>query len=689
VLAAVLVHGKSFADDIAGRSLKPIKNIERRSIWRVGPESTWTTVVPVVFIIVSLVSLVLLPVIVSRKTERTRREISRVAEPARRAANQIQMDLSAELDKVIAWQVTGQDNYRRDYFALVQREEANRRALDSLLPALDDDLAKDLTALFVQTSAWHAAVSRSELMARQLPAEVFLTRVYEHHPPYEKSLVAASELELQLQEGIEERLKSIRDTEQLNFYLTIFLTVLALVSALLVAGLGRQMRLLAAEAMERRLEAEREANEARTAREAAEREERRTAFLGAAGQELAASLDYQQTITSLARLVVPNLAEMCVIDIAEQDTTLRRVAVAHRNPEDEARFAPGVGRVQEQVPEALVRIMSNGEASLVGSTSALYEYLTGEANGSGRTMMLLPLVSRGQSIGIAAAISSPTKPFTTDDVPLFAELARRASLAIDNARLYLESQQAVRAREEVLAIVSHDLRNPLSAVTLGSSLLGMSEALADEDREQVETIEASARRMSRLIEDLLDVTRLEGGKRLPVEPASVSPAQLLEETEELFRAQAAVASVTMTFDLDPGLPPVRADHHRIMQVMSNLIGNSMKFTPEGGRISVRAKLIGEEVLFSTSDTGPGIAKEHLGDIFSPYWQAKRAERLGAGLGLPIAKGIVEAHGGRIWVESEQGRGTDFYFTLPVDAGALTSTAESGERRSRSTPQTGE
>ena len=667
--------------------MKPSQDIERRSIWRVGPESTWTTVVPVVFIIISLLSLVLLPLIVSRKTERMRDEISSVAEPARRAANQIQTDLSSELDKIIAWQVTGQENYRREYFGLVAREEANRRQLVQLLPSLEKELTKDLNVLFVHTSGWHAEVLGDELMKRKLPAEVFLVRLYEDHPPYEASLEAASKLEVELQEGIDARLRSIRDTQQLNFYLTLFLTLLALTSAMLVAGLGRQMRLLAREAMARRLDAEREANEARGAREAAEREERRAAFLGAAGQELAVSLDYQQTIATLARLIVPNLAEMCVIDSAEQDTTIRRVAVVHRNPEDEARFASSIGTLQEQVPEALVRIMQSGEPSLVGAASALYEYLTGEHDGEGRTMILMPLVSRGQSIGIAAAISAVGKPFTRDDLPLFAELARRASLAIDNARLYLESQQAVRAREEVLAIVSHDLRNPLSAVTLGASLLEMSEALADEDREQVETIEASAKRMSRLIEDLLDVTRLEGGKRLPIEPGPVSPTELLTEAENLFRAQAGVAGVTITYEADPDMPPVRADRHRVMQVLSNLIGNSMKFTPEGGRISVRAKRVGEEVLFSTSDTGPGIPREHLGHIFNPYWQAKRTERLGAGLGLPIAKGIVEAHGGRIWVESEQGRGTDFYFTLPVDDEALTSTAGSGERRSRSAPRT--
>lgn len=644
---------------------------------------------PVVFIIVSLLSLVVLPVIVSRKTARMREEIVTVAEPARRAANQIQMDLSAELDKIIAWQVTSQENYRRDYFRLIERQEMNRRIVARLLPLLDEDLGKHLTAVFVQTSRWHNSVARGEMVSRTLPREVLLTRMYESHPAYEKSLFAASNLELELQNGIESRLQRIRDAERLNLWLTIILTMLALTSALLVAGLGRQMRLLAREAMKRRLEAEREANEARAAREAAEREERRAAFLGAAGQELAASLDYEQTIATLARLIVPNLAEMCVVDIAEQDTTIRRVAVVHRNPEDEARFAAQRGVVRQQVPEALVRIMHAGEPALIGSASTLYQYLTGEDDGAGRTLIFLPLVSRGQSIGVAAAISAQGKPFTSADLPLFGDLARRASLAIDNARLYLESQQAVRAREEVLAIVSHDLRNPLSAVSLGASLLRMSDTLAEDDREQVETIEVSARRMNRLIEDLLDVTRLEGGKRLPIEPAAVDPAELFHEVEEIFRAQAAVASVTMQYAMDGALPPVHADRHRVMQVLSNLIGNSMKFTPPEGRISVRARLDGDDVLFSISDTGPGIPKEHLGDIFSPYWQAKRAERLGAGLGLPIAKGIVEAHGGRIWVESEPGRGTDFYFTLPVDPSAFTSAAGSAERHSRSIPRRGE
>jgi signal transduction histidine kinase/competence protein ComGC len=667
--------------------LKPSELIERRSIWRVGPESTWTTVIPVVFIIVSLLFLVALPVIVSHKTQKTRAEITSIAEPARQAANAIQTDLSREVDNIIAYQVTGQLQYRRSYEALVAAEERNRRKLAALLPGLDEGLARDLTNLFAQTSRWHDGVKRGQLVSQQLPNEVFLARIFENHPAYEKSLFDASELEIELQSAIESRLKSMQSTQQVNFWVQIALTLLALISALLVAGLGRQMRLLAREAMRRRHEAERETNEAKRAREAAEREERRAAFLAAAGQELAASLDYEQTIATLAHLIVPNLAEMCVIDMAEADGSLRRAAVAHRNPEDETTFAADVGSVRREVPESLVRIMQSAEPALIGSASALYGYITGQQGGEGRAMIFLPLVSRGQTIGLAAAISSESRPFTQDDLPLFGELARRASLSIDNARLYLESQQAVRAREEVLAIVSHDLRNPLSAVSLAASMMQMSDTLAEEDREQVETIEASSRRMNRLIADLLDVTRLDGGKRLPIEPAPVEATELLREADELFRAQAAAASVTIEYHAGDDVPPVYADRHRVMQVMSNLIGNAMKFTPKDGRITVTAELREREVRFRVADTGPGIPKENLSDIFSPYWQAKRTERMGAGLGLPIAKGIVEAHGGRIWVESEPGGGTQFYFTLPPalppsddPRETVTTAAESAARR---------
>ncbi|HXH38411.1 MAG TPA: HAMP domain-containing sensor histidine kinase [Thermoanaerobaculia bacterium] len=637
---------------------------ERRSIWRVGPDSTWTTVVPVVFIIVSLLTLALLPVVFGLHTAQMRSEITGVAEPSRLAANKIESDLSTELDEVIAWQVTGQRQFRDKYTNLLDDQRQQYARLLQLGPKLGPEVRDRLRSLHKETSEWHQDVASSEFLTRQMPAEVFLTRLFEKHPSYDEALVSAAELEVAIQEAIDYRRTKIRDAEKLSASLEIILTLLALTSALLVAGLGRQMRLLAREAMARRHEAEHDAADAQRARAAAESEERRAAFLATAGQELAASLDYEHAIATLARLIVPNIAEICVIDLAESDGGLRRAAVAHRDAEREKELAAHVGEVVLEVPEALALVIRERQTRIIGQASSLLVY-AGVSAEEQRSLMAVPLVSRGQTLGVILAAAAESKPFTREDASLLGELSRHGSLSIDNARLYLESQQAVQAREEVLAIVSHDLRSPLNAVMLAASLLQTSDRIAPQDREELEIIDISAKRMRRLIEDLLDVTRLEGGKRLPIEPAPLSVESLFSETYELFKSQAATSSITLQYQAGDGVPQVFADQHRVLQVLSNLIGNAMKFTPPGGMITYRAEPQDASVRITVADNGPGIPKENLGDIFNPYWQAKRTARLGAGLGLPIAKGIVESHGGRMWVESEPGNGTKFFFTLPV------------------------
>jgi len=640
---------------------------ERRSIWRVGPESTWTTVLPVAFIIASLLSLVLLPIIVSNHTRRMRDEIKRLSEPAREAANATQVDLSRELDNIIAFQVTGQPQYRAEYARLMKEQDEKRKTLEKLVPTLGADAVSALRTLAADTRQWHDGVRAGEFLDRQMAEGVFLTRLYEKHPAYERSLLDASNLEIMIQSGIEDRLQRIRSAERLNMSLTILLTLLAFTSAMLVAGLGRQMRLLAGEAMRRRAEAEHEAAAAKTARAFAEQQERRAAFIASAGQALSASLDYEQTVATLAKLIVPNLAEVCVIDMVEAgDGSLKRVAAVHRNPEEQIALNPMIGDAIFETPDVIVRVMNERDARLVGAAAGLMRYIGGAADDA-RGVMIVPLVSRGQTLGVITAAAPKGKTFSEDDLSLCVDLARHGSFAVDNAHLYLDAQQAVRAREQVLAIVSHDLRNPLNAITLAAQLLQMNE-LSKDDREQVDTIELSAKRMSRLIADLLDITRLEGGKRLPIEPERVDAATILDEAYDLFKAQAAAQQITLRHEVVQNTPPVHADRHRVMQVLSNLIGNALKFVPADGVIFCRAEPAMRDVLFTVADNGPGIRREDIGRIFSPYWQSERAERMGAGLGLPIVKGIVESHGGKIWVESEEGRGTRFYFTLPVDSG---------------------
>jgi signal transduction histidine kinase len=215
---------------------------------------------------------------------------------------------------------------------------------------------------------------------------------------------------------------------------------------------------------------------------------------------------------------------------------------------------------------------------------------------------------------------------------------------------------------ELLAIVSHDLRTPLSTIALGTTLLED----ASQDRTQViEIIKRAADRMERLIKDLQEMGRLDAGRTLRVDARSVELATLLREACEALHIQAGAKQQEVTCDLPAPPIAVSADPDRICQVLGNLIGNAIKFTPRGGRIVLAARREGPEVRVSVTDQGPGIPEADLPRVFDPYWQAQATARLGAGIGLKIAKGLVEAHGGRIWVESKVGEGTTFSFTLPV------------------------
>jgi signal transduction histidine kinase len=321
-------------------------------------------------------------------------------------------------------------------------------------------------------------------------------------------------------------------------------------------------------------------------------------------------------------------------------------------------------------------VLSSGEAELVPEVTDAWLRAASEDEAhyttlcklEPRSMMIVPLVARGRTLG-AITFASGTESgrrYGPADLALAEGLAARAALTIDNARLYTQSQQAAQARDEVLAVVSHDLRNPLNVIALGATYLLKhlpNSPEATSWRKQGELIRRSADRAVHLIQDLLDVTRLEVG-RLGVERKPESVTRLLDDVIELHRSLAESRGLRLEREEVSELPEVLADRSRVLQVFSNLIGNALRFTPEGGRITVRAWREGSMVGFAVSDTGKGIAPEHLPHLFERYWQGKGA-REGAGLGLPIAKGIVEAHGGHIQVESHLGTGSTFFFTLPV------------------------
>jgi PAS domain S-box-containing protein len=233
------------------------------------------------------------------------------------------------------------------------------------------------------------------------------------------------------------------------------------------------------------------------------------------------------------------------------------------------------------------------------------------------------------------------------------------------ARRLIEAEAATRARDEVLAVVAHDLRNPIHTISMAAAMLCEADSTsAINVRRSAEIIRHGAERMSRLVQDLLDFRRAETG-HLHVQPRDESVEALVARSLELLRPIAAAASLDLRVEVPAPLPAVLADGNRIEQVLSNLVGNAIKFTPPGGCVLVRAERDKAGVRVSVVDTGSGIPPAQLPHVFSRFWQGRRADRRGLGLGLPIAKGIVEAHGGRIWAESEVGVGSAFHFVLPL------------------------
>src|SRR5687767_6436297 len=257
--------------------------------------------------------------------------------------------------------------------------------------------------------------------------------------------------------------------------------------------------------------------------------------------------------------------------------------------------------------------------------------------------------------------------FDEADEAVLTQLSQLASVALENARLFRAAQDATRARDDLVAIVSHDLRNPVHTISMAASFL-LEVAPADDRRvtarRQLEVIQRSASRANRLIQDLLDVAKIQAGG-LAVDSAAVEVKSLLQEAVESATPLAGAKQIRVSSVPPDGPLQVTSDRERVLQVFQNLIGNAIKFTPKGGEIRILASHEHPDVRFTVADSGPGIPAEHLNHVFDRYWQAKSTAKLGTGLGLSIAKGIVEAHGGRIWAESPPNSGAEFNFTLPV------------------------
>ena len=284
--------------------------------------------------------------------------------------------------------------------------------------------------------------------------------------------------------------------------------------------------------------------------------------------------------------------------------------------------------------------------------------------------MAVPLRSRGVAYGaVLFAMTEPGRRFDRVDLDLAIELARRAELAIDNARLFTELQRAVRVREDVLAVVSHDLKSPLSAIQLAASsaLRGLDQGRdASSLRRPLETIQRGTRSAHLLLNDLLDMASIRAG-RLAIRTAHEDAELLISEAVQAHEALAREKGISLA-SLGAAAAAVSCDRNRVLQVFSNVITNAIKFCASGDRIDLSVGAGERFATFTVADSGPGIAEDALPLVFEAYWSSAKRPCDGTGLGLFISKGIVEAHGGRMWIESRVGDGTKVRFTIPV-AGA--------------------
>jgi PAS domain S-box-containing protein len=417
------------------------------------------------------------------------------------------------------------------------------------------------------------------------------------------------------------------------------------------------------------------------------RNEERTRFLARAAASLSSSLDYGSTVETLATLPVPFLADLCVVDLLERGD-IRCAAVAATTPDRRAlveatrlkfpavtggnhpaavAMRGGTTLYSECAPNAFAGFIHSEEHQAMAEAIGI------------RSLMVVPLVARGQTLGaMTFASADAARRYTQADVALASELADRAAVALDNARLYRELQESNRLKDEFLGTVSHELRTPLNAVLGWAQLLKRSGDDAVTTARAIDAINRNAQAQAQLVEDLLDTSRVVSGK-LHVQFSPTDVAEIVRTAVESFRPLARPRGTTLDLEIASALPPVLADASRLQQVIGNVLSNALKFTPPGGRIGVRVREAAATVEIEVSDTGVGIAPEFLPYVFDRFRQGDSTttrEHGGLGLGLSIARHLVELHGGAIRAASDgPQKGSTFTIVLPVVAPAATTERE--------------
>jgi PAS domain S-box-containing protein len=397
-------------------------------------------------------------------------------------------------------------------------------------------------------------------------------------------------------------------------------------------------------------------------------------FLAEAGEVIVSSLAWEETVNGIGMLVVPRMGDWCILSLfrgsgdaptlsgfagrAEDEKRLRELLARHPRAYGPESYLLGRA-VLDNHGERVVKPTLLDLESLAGDPADLEQVLALRPS----CLLVVPLVAHAAAIGVLVLVRGPERaPFEESDLLLVEEVGRRAALAIEHSGQHRATREAIADRDEVLRVVAHDLRGLVSTASLSARLVDAT-GLGDTQIRALRRIEQATQQMEKLIQDLTDTDRLTRG-HLALNLNAVDPTSLLHEAAEAAAPVAEDRGIRLVANPETGLPLIRADRDRVLQVFANLIRNAIEYSASGSAVTLQADVLGREVVFLVEDRGQGITEEDLPHVFDRFWRAKGAWRGGSGLGLPIARGIVTSHGGRIWCTSEPGRGTRFSFTLP-------------------------